>query len=56
MRQRGQIFNEDKKQKSDLRSLFLDMANVLNNVQQLMLVNVIHNHSLVFSESYIIKS
>ena len=56
MRQRGQIFNEDKKQKSDLGSLFLDLANVLNNVQQLVLVNMIHNHSLVFSERYIIKS
>lgn len=56
MRQRGQVLFGDKKQKSDLRSLFLDLANVLNNVQQLVLVNMIHNHSLVFSESYIIKS
>lgn len=56
MRQRGQVLLGDKKQKSDLRSLFLDLANALNNVQQLVLVNVIHNHSLVFSESYIIKS
>ena len=56
MRQRGQVLFGDKKQKSDLRSLFLDLANVLNNVQQLVLVNMIHNHSLVFSESYLIKS
>lgn len=56
MRQRGQVLFGDKKQKSDLKSLFLDLANVLNNVQQLVLVNMIHNHSLVFSESYIIKS
>ena len=56
MRQRGQVLFGDKKQKSDLRSLFLDLDNVLNNVQQLVLVNMIHNHSLVFSESYIIKS
>ena len=56
MRQRGQVLFGDKKQKSDLRSLFLDLANVLNNVQQLVLVNMIHNHSLVFSERYIIKS
>ena len=56
MRQHSQVLFGDKKQKSDLRSLFLDLANVLNNVQQLILVNVIHNRSLVFSESYIIKS
>ena len=56
MRQLGQVLFGDKKQKSDLKSLFLDLANVLNNVQQLVLVNMIHNHSLVFSESYIIKS
>ncbi len=56
MRQRGQVLFGDKKQKSDLKSLFLDLANVLNNIQQLVLVNMIHNHSLVFSESYLIKS
>lgn len=56
MRHYDQVLCGDKKQKSDLRSLFLDLANALNNVQQLVLVDVIRNHSLVFREGYIIKS